>query len=508
MKLTNRISFRFNLVTSAILVCLLTLFAFNDYRTSEVNLSRQMDNQVNAALFRLEQSLPPTIWNFNASQTLLIADAEVAADVIEAVFVYEDNMDLIAGLKTDVDEELGTTSAEPDEFASDPDHVLVLESSGSELGYAHIYVNDDSIRQALSDTLTQSIIQNLLLIAILIGAIVVLVKVLVSRPIKALSVALADIAQGDGDLTRQIRVRRDDEIGELASNFNIFIEKIRHLVVEVVSSVGSIGEAIHDTRTITARTNEGSRNQRQETDQVAAAMQEMTTTSEEVARSAEAASESAQDADQQGERAREIVHDAIAAIVSLADDIEENAKVVNSLESDVESITTVLDVIRGIAEQTNLLALNAAIEAARAGEQGRGFAVVADEVRTLASRTQASTEEIHTMIEQLEQGAGKAVAAMTESREKGVTTVERAREAESALDSVADAVTRINDKNTQIASAASQQTSVANEISSSLTRIVEVAERAESDSEEAQNTSENLGRLAEELRTLVGSFKV
>ena len=213
--------------------------------------------------------------------------------------------------------------------------------------------------------------------------------------------------------------------------------------------------------------------------------------------------------------------DAQASVVArpegahLIDDVEgvimpgaEPLASLRSLEGDVENISTVLDVIRSIAEQTNLLALNAAIEAARAGEQGRGFAVVADEVRTLASRTQSSTEEIHTMIEQLQSGAGNAVRSMTGSQERGVKTVEQARVVEQSLENVADAVAQINEMNTQIASAASQQTAVASEVSGSLTRIVEIADSAENEAREAERNSEGLGELAAELRRLVGSFRV
>ncbi|MEQ6884658.1 methyl-accepting chemotaxis protein [Salicola sp. Rm-C-2C1-2] len=509
MRLTNRISFRFITVTGAILVLLLTVFAYNNHQANAEALNQQMANQVDATVFRLEQSLPATLWNFKASQSLLIADAELAAEAIEAIFVYRtDGNELILGRQTDAEKELGTGEADRSAFPEEPDRLVELEWSDSVIGEAHLFLDDSSVQQAMTDALRQNVIQNVLLVVVIMAAIALLLHVLVSRPIKAVSLALADIASGDGDLTQEIHIRRQDEIGALARNFNLFIGTIRQLVQEVVASVERMGDAITDNQAITRRTSEGARAQREETDQVAAAMQEMTSTTEEVSRSANSASASADSAHGDGEQAREIVRDAISAIVSLADDIEESAGAVRSLEGDVANISTVLDVIRSIAEQTNLLALNAAIEAARAGEQGRGFAVVADEVRTLASRTQSSTEEIHTMIEQLQSGAGNAVRSMTGSQERGVKTVEQAREVEKSLENVADAVAQINEMNTQIASAASQQTSVASEVSGSLTRIVEIADSAENEAREAERNSEGLGELAAELRRVVGIFKV
>ncbi|MFC3853513.1 methyl-accepting chemotaxis protein [Salinispirillum marinum] len=507
MKSVQRISVRFNLVTTAVVVLLLSVFTLNTYRQTQQALTDQFDEQIASVAFRLQQSIPPAIWNFTPSQALLIVDAEVASRVIDAIFIYDDTDALVVGMTNDAE---GTVvDADPEIYAArNPDVAMDLTWGDALVGRAEIYTDASHIDAAIQQSLISALVQNLILVVALIGAAIILLNRLVTRPIAALASALADIAQGDGDLTRRIPIRRRDEIGLLADRFNQFIGTIHTLVQAVIESVNDMDAAINDTQRVAARTNEGVKAQRQETDQVAVAMQEMTNTANSVSHSAEVAAQGAHDADDQGQKARTIVQGAIDGIDALASDIEQGAEVVTSLEQEVANITTVLDVIRGIAEQTNLLALNAAIEAARAGEQGRGFAVVADEVRTLASRTQASTEEIHHMIERLETGAQRAVASMNSSRQQGESTVQQASGASGALDGVAAAISDINRMNMQIATAANEQTSVANDISQRLTRIVDIAVTAEQDTDEVDALTRGLLERARQLHKLVGNFQV
>jgi methyl-accepting chemotaxis protein len=259
---------------------------------------------------------------------------------------------------------------------------------------------------------------------------------------------------------------------------------------------------------ITEQATHSVRQQQNEIDQVATAMNEMTATVQEVARNAEQAAQAAQQADHSAQNGASVAGSARREITGLVDEVETSAGVIQELQSESENIGMVLDVIRGIAEQTNLLALNAAIEAARAGEQGRGFAVVADEVRTLASRTQKSTEEIHHMIERLQSGASNAVKVMTQARGKGQGGVGEMGRVTDTLGEIARAVASINDMNTQIASAAEEQSAVAEEINRNVSNISQGSAQSAQGTEQTAFASMELARLAADLQTLVARFKV
>ncbi|WP_373416379.1 methyl-accepting chemotaxis protein [Pseudomonas sp. ABC1] len=284
--------------------------------------------------------------------------------------------------------------------------------------------------------------------------------------------------------------------------------RFQNTVQELAAAVEQLAAAATQTATVSAQTGSGIARQQLETDQVATAMHEMSATVQDVAGNAASAAHAASEADQQAISGRAVVAQTVSAIESLAEEVDRASQVIHELEQDSVNISSVVDVIRSIAEQTNLLALNAAIEAARAGEQGRGFAVVADEVRTLASRTQQSTSEIQSMIEKLQAGAANAVSVMDSSRSKAQVGKEQVSTAGHMLDQITASVTTINDMNAMIASAAEEQSAVAEEINRNVTNVSQIAEETSEASRQNVQTSKELSQLAGNLQRLVKMFRL
>ncbi|CAH6897731.1 Methyl-accepting chemotaxis protein [Vibrio chagasii] len=328
------------------------------------------------------------------------------------------------------------------------------------------------------------------------------------QPIQNVEKAMNEIASGDGDLSQRMKVEGNDEIARLSSAFNKFVGKIHVTVEQVIFTSNAVRAEMENIKSLTQSVAEFSSNQQRESEVVAAAVHEMQATSEVVSGNALDAATASNVANHEVESADTTLGLTVTSIERLAQDIENAGGVVQELDTDVKNIASILGVIKGIAEQTNLLALNAAIEAARAGEQGRGFAVVADEVRALASKTQDSTGEIEAMIERLEIGAKHAVGVMSESKISGEKTIIQAGTAASSLSEIRNSIGKMNDMNTQIATAASQQSQVSEEVNKNVQRIAESTMQMVEMASSAENACMALAEQCEALDSLVSQFEV
>jgi methyl-accepting chemotaxis protein len=328
----------------------------------------------------------------------------------------------------------------------------------------------------------------------------------ITRPLYRVNELLT--VASSGDLTHRLDDSAQDEFGLLARNCNTLIGNLKELITAINVRAEQLAAASEQTSAVTAQTTHSIQDQKSHIGQVATATTEMHSTSQLVVQNAEDTLSQIRHADAEAEKVRQISFENKNTIEILSRDVQEAADVINKLHQDSASIGGILDVIRGVADQTNLLALNAAIEAARAGEQGRGFAVVADEVRTLASRTQESTQEINAMIEVLQAGAEKAVSVMNQGKDQTAACVAQTEKATQALDIITDAVHKAHDVSSQIEQSAREQNTVSQEISEKLETIVGIAEETTAGAQQTSESSHEVARLAEELQQSIRQFKV
>ena len=391
---------------------------------------------------------------------------------------------------------------------ADGKHMLIASSYIPSMDWYLVAQVPEAEVFALLEESSYQILISTIIIAALFIAIAIAVAGSVSRPIAQVAELFRNIGEGEGDLRQRLPVNGEDEIAQLARGFNSFISKIQDSVIEVAQTSEQLGKSAIDVSNQAQQTLEDSNLQKDRTIMVVTAINEMGATVNEIASNAAQAAVTAREADSESSEGQQVVTRARNTINQLSKDVGQVGEVIESLATHTKSIGGILDVIRAISEQTNLLALNAAIEAARAGEAGRGFAVVADEVRNLASRTAASTNEVQTMIDKLQSEASRAVTAMEQSRNRSREGVQAVDEASNSLSGISQQIASISDMNIQVAAATEEQSTVVEDINRNVTEINDITQRTAQTAQAAAQASKALNQLASRLDTLVARFKV
>ena len=461
----------------------------------------------------LEENQQDQVDRFNQE----FSSANASIDALLAKLENPTRRALTQQAKTDMDLYVKTADAVVTYIFARNQGIDILDATGPQVADKLAELRG-SIRQAMeqasddADTSQKESASLLMIVsggAITVGLLLafVITKAILNS-LTNMNTVFADIAQGEGDLTRRIPVSGSDELAQLAISFNLFAEKIQLAVVEVSESTEQLLNAADELTRKAKDTQNDVSEQQSQAHLAASAMTEMSASASEVSSSANKAAELSGCAMKSANEGREVVINSVSSMAGLSKQIVASSSIVSALQKDSDQIGTVLEVIRSIAEQTNLLALNAAIEAARAGEQGRGFAVVADEVRSLASRTQESTQEIQTIIQTLQQGSEKAFKAMQESCDSAEDTVSLVQSAEQSLLSIVDFMSDINSAIEHISDAASQQATVSDEISQNVNAVSDISSRTYSQTEETYHSAELLSKLGQRLAANIGQFRI
>jgi len=501
---------KFSIGVFIIVALLFSIYGTYDYQDMSSRLYNNQEERVTLVVNSLSGTVSTALWNYESETIISALQSNLKVPGISVVGVINAEGQLFDAYTLGQD---GKPEQVSDIETGDPSlkKYALRYKDGSkirEVGHLFFVTSTDHIEAELSQLILVALGKTLLSIVLLVSIIVLLMKVLVSRPIDAVVTALREISMGDGDLTKRLPETAAGEIGTLSRYFNKFVERIQNMVIDSASTNDALSEAVVELKYIVDKSSELVSTQQDETNMVATAVNEMSVTATEVASNANEAAEFTEVANKEVVDATTMISNTVNVVESLANDFANGTTSIASVQDRVNDIGSVLDVIRGIAEQTNLLALNAAIEAARAGEQGRGFAVVADEVRALAGRTQQSTGEIQTMIERLQESAGEAVKVMDGGTTTSKNAVAMANDAVNNLSVIADHISSLNSMNSQTALAVGEQSQVSESVSENITRIASLASDTNKVTSKALKISTSVETATNRLRTMIGSFKV
>ena len=503
------ISFRINAAFLVVVSVLLLVFGAVNYVLTRDALQSELDSRVETVLGRLGYSLPNAVWNFDKASIAAIQEAEMASVFVRGIALETDSEGVI-GIVRDPAGKL-VEAAKPDAGFDDVKEIeLKFDNAGQKVtvGTLRVYVTHDSIKATLERELYLLGLQIVVLDVALVLTLSFGLRLLVLRPLRTVSTALRDIAQGDADLTRRLDERRGDEIGEVAHWFNVFVAHIQSVIGQVREGSSELAVAAEQTSRITEESNDSIQAQREQVAQVTESVGVFADQAKSISGRTVEASDAASLAQAEATKGHDVVFAAVHSMEALSQEVDHVGGVIQQLTHSSDRIAAVLDVIKEIAGQTNLLALNAAIEAARAGEAGRGFAVVADEVRKLANRTHESTVEVGTVITQLRADVAKAQSAMAQGKGRADEASRQAQAAGEAINTITAAFERIGAVNRDIAESAGQQAELVENVSRNIVRMNEVAEAAAAGSDQTAEASESLARLAEQLRGVVDRFRV
>ena len=473
---------------------LIVVFSIYDYSSEKNSLEKRQNKEILSSGSRLQLSLPNSIWNFNSDLTNSIIESEIRSEYISDI-TFNDKVD---------GEKLDETSDEEYTF-----HLTYLDS-GTEvnIGRVTIIKDDTSIQNELRRLLFSELTKAVFLISILVVLVQFLLAHMIVKPIKLIAGRLEDIASGDGDLTQRIEHVNKDEIGQLATSFNSFVDQIQKLVLEIQSSAKGTNTLSNELQNVSSKGKSLLEFQQQETANLVNATEQFTLSSTEIAANVKKTADEAQLASKETKSIAVVIQSSVIANKDLSDHLINATKAISVLANDVKGISDLLDVIRAIAEQTNLLALNAAIEAARAGEQGRGFAVVADEVRALANRTQESTTEIQKTIEKLEQGTNSVIDIIALSHEVSDKSVTAAKSSEDLIDIILNATSQISSMTDSISSATEEQNMVSKDLVNNISKIVDAGKDSLDQLYNINTSSEDILTSSKLLEKHTSQFRV